>query len=117
MSGWHQILLGGLLSLAILFGSVLAAHAELPTWGKKARSASDRHEVVSGRAQASVDPLAQRQVMARQLGFEAQQQGYVSKVQGAASQSVIWVIPDEKPVQASRKSWLASWWDFFGLSD
>lgn len=117
MSGKHQTLPGGLLSLAILFGSTLTAHAESPTWIQKARPASDCQGVVSSRAQASVNPLAQRQIMARQIGFEAQQQGYVSKVQGAASQSVIWVTPEEKPFEPSRKSWLAAWRDFFSLSD
>lgn len=117
MAGWHQTISKGFLSLTILFGCALAAHAELPTWNQKARPGSDCKRVDSGREQPSVDPLAQRQVMARQIGFEAQQQGYVSKVQGAASQNVIWVTPEEKRFAPSRRSWLASWWDIFGFGD
>lgn len=115
MSGWHPIVPGGLLSSVILLGAVLAVHAESPTWMRSFRPASAQKRPHASREQKPRNSLARRQIMARQMGFEAQQQGYVAKVQGAASQNVIWVTPEEKPFEPSRRSWLASWREFFSF--
>ena len=40
---------------------------------------------------------ARRQVMTAQIGFEAQQQGYLAKVQGSSSQRVQWVKTPPPP--------------------
>jgi hypothetical protein len=118
MSRWQRTVPGGLLSLAILLGYTRAVPAESPTWWNRLfppASACKRSD--PGGDPKPVDPFGQRRITARQIGFEAQQQGYVAKVQGAASQNVIWVTPEEKPFEPSRKSWLASWQEFFGFSE
>jgi hypothetical protein len=106
----------GLFSLAILLGFALAADAETP-WVEDFRPAPARKQASSRREQTPDDPLAQRPVMIRHIGFEAQQQGYLAKVQGAASQNVIWVTSHERAVEPSRKSRFASWWEFFSFWD
>lgn len=113
----NESVLGWWFSLAILLGAVLAAEAETPTRIRIFWPAPAGKRAVSSRKPATDDPLAQRQVMVQQIGFEAQQQGYASKVQGAASQNVSWVTPHEQSPNTSRRSWLAPWRDFFDLSE
>jgi ribosome modulation factor len=100
----------GVFPLLILLGFALVADAQTPTSMLLVAPVPARKRPEVDRKQTATDPCAQRQVMALQIGFEAQQQGYVSKVQGAASQNVIWVTSHE---QRSRQSWLGSWLDFF----
>ncbi|HTU17603.1 MAG TPA: hypothetical protein VMG10_06020 [Gemmataceae bacterium] len=115
MSGWHRTVPGGLFSLAMFLGFALGARAEPPTWNQEYRPASPCKPVATLRDGKPAVPFAQPRIMMRQIGFEAQQQGYVSKVQGAASQNVIWVTPEEKPREPSRTFRLASWRELFSF--
>lgn len=58
-------------------------------------------------------PAERVQVMCLQPGFEDQQQGYLSKVQGAASANVHWVIPQDEPRGRARAPYAPSiGWDW-----
>lgn len=70
-----------------------------------------------GEPRAGDGSLERRQIMPRQIGFEAQQKAYVTKVQGAASQNILWVNPEALPPARQDKSLSAllraflDWWD------
>jgi hypothetical protein len=76
---------------------------------------------LSAAAQTPAQPTSpgpcqpRRQVMPRQIGFEAQQQGYAAKVQGAASQNIVWIEPREIPQDRQRRTWFDVWRGFFEL--
>lgn len=120
-----------LFSLAFVVGAALTAGAQMPnSFAPSGRATPIRPASYSSSRSAAMaqrnhslredepsDPLAKRQVMIRQIGFEAQQQGYAAKVQGAVSQNVLWITPREHTYEPSRRSWLTSWREFFDLSD
>ncbi len=123
MSQVRGSLPGGLLATAILFGLTLSAAAGPPSSGKKTSLPGDEVRIAkrktapppgSSRSASPAPQLsARRPVVARQLGFEAQQQGYLAKVQGASSQNVIWVLPRPQPPGPKQTNFLDALRDFF----
>ena len=105
MARWYEAVRVGMFSplLVLMFAHIADAQSPQP-------------------APVSRDPAcdasrSSRQVMIRQIGFEAQQQGYLAKVQGSASQNVQWITPQEQTLERSRRSWFAVWRGMFDLFD